>query len=543
MKKLKVRITAFVCAGTMLFAVPAVAACDNTEENGVSDQWAITLDFNDGVSRDSIIYVNKSESVTLPTDPEREGYTFAGWKTNAGEEVPETYTPTVDVTLVAQWTAGSCNVTFDLNYLNSQPVVQEIAYGSSISMPPMPEREGYSFRFWSVAPNGFEVDFASYPVNGDYTFYAIWREADVHEFSVTFAPGAYENAPAASSKVILEGDSINKSDAPRRLSRSGYEFAGWTAAQPEGDDWTIDSYPAENMPELIDFPFAPTSNVTLHAVWKIGRYAAIFNVNYTDCKETNGIYSSQYYLSNQNVNSPAASPVRENYTFDGWYTAMQGGKKIDFNAGVRLTANAIYYAHWKHVPVATDVFQAEYVEFDPTWIYYGYSSSVLGARCIVPDLGQTGAVMVDEYPLNSKLTAPRNGYFVSYQYEFGCSLRFEIMSSEATTATLIGSFAKESDLIDVIGPTGDSSNLIKVNGESINYTPMALKREFAEYTLADIQLKEGLNVIEILVNNNNTVMGVTYRAVGFMTDYIRLANYGTASLSWSPVYDNLEVVN
>lgn len=545
MKKSKVRIIACICAVLMLFCIPTVAACDKTENNTVSDQWAITLDFNDGISRDGILYVNKSESVTLPADPEREGYAFVGWETESGEEVSITYTPTDDVTLVAKWAVGTCNVTFDPNYANSEPIVQEIEYGSSISDPPTLERDGYNFRFWSVAPNGSEVDFASYPINGDYTFYAIWRSEDVNEFTVTFKLGAYEGAPADTTIVVLQNELINQSDAPakNKPTRAGYTFVGWTAEQPEGDDWTIDSYPAANVPELVSLPFVPESDLTLHAVWTIGRYLAIFSVNYTDCPETNGIYTNEYYLSNQLVNAPATPPTRENYTFVGWYTAALGGTGVDFDAGVYLTVNTTYYAHWKHVAVQTAVFQAEYVEFDPNWIYFGYSSSVYGANCIVPDQGQTGTVMVDDYPLNSIVTTAGKGYFVSYQYEYGCTLRFEITSSQAAAATLIGSFAKESDLIDVIGPTGDNSNLILVNGESINYTPMRLTTEFEEYTIATIQLIEGVNVIEIVVNNNNTAMGVTYRAVGFMTDYIRLANYGSATLSWSPIYDNLEVVN
>ena len=108
--------------------------------------------------------------------------------------------------------------------------------------------------------------------------------------------------------------------------------------------------------------------------------------------------------------------------------------------------------------------------------------------------------------------------------------------------TLIGSFAIEGDKVSLVGPDGEYSNLIKVNGQSLNYTPMALKNEFSEFTLGTIQLKEGLNVIEIVVNNESGAMGGTYKAVGFMTDYLRLADYGDASFTWSPIYDNLEVV-
>ena len=187
------------------------------------------------------------------------------------------------------------------------------------------------------------------------------------------------------------------------------------------------------------------------------------------------------------------------------------------------------------------MFQAEYVEFDPLEEYWGYSGSVNGAECIVKDTGAVGAVFVDSYPLNSILNQ-NVGFYVSYQYEKGNTLPFEIMASEATTATLVGCFAIEGDKVSQIGPDGEYSNLIKVNGQSLNYSPMSLGNTFAEYTLGTIQLTEGLNVIEIVVNNSSSAMGGTYKAVSFMTDYIKLTNYGSATFTWSPIYDNLEVV-
>lgn len=532
-----------MCTAALIAVAAGLPAC--APEEAELDQWKITLDFDDGISRDGAIYVDKSQSVELPTGFVREGYSFVGWQTQDGREVSGMFTPTGDVTLVAVWETGTCNVTFSANFEDGESVTREVTYGSVVGDAPAFTREGYVFRYWSTSPDGRNVvDLSALTIESDRTFYAIWREEDIKEFIVTFSPGAYEGAPEATSEVILEGDRVNESDAPRRLSRPGYEFEGWTAEQPEGADWTIDTYPAEGLPELIDFPFVPQSDVTLHAVWTIGRYAAIFNINYTDCTQPNGIYDSAYYLSNQTVQAPAEAPGREHYLFDGWYTAARGGELVNFSQGVKLTANSIYYAHWKHEGVQTDIFQAEYVEFDPNKKYYGYSAEVTGANCIVADIGRAGTVMVDEYPLNSVLTAPRKGHYVSYQYENGCTLRFEIVSSQATTATLIGSFAIESDKINApIGPDGKYSNLIKVNGQSIDYAPMTLSDKFAEYTLADIQLNEGVNVIEIVVNNSNLDMGSTYRAVSFMTDYIRLENYGTASFRWSPIYDNLEVIS
>ena len=46
-------------------------------------------------------------------------------------------------------------------------------------------------------------------------------------------------------------------------------------------------------------------------------------------------------------------------------------------------------------------------------------------------------------------------------------------------------------------------------------------------------------MIEFVVDNDTTVMGGTYRAVGFMTDYIRLAD-SAATCTLSPIFDNRE---
>ena len=36
--------------------------------------------------------------------------------------------------------------------------------------------------------------------------------------------------------------------------------------------------------------------------------------------------------------------AREHYTFDGWFTAAEGGEQI--SADTQVTQNATYYAHW-----------------------------------------------------------------------------------------------------------------------------------------------------------------------------------------------------
>ncbi len=540
MKKSGFRFTIPVLLAFVMSLLPGFSACTKDDPPENTDEWTIVLDYNDGVSRDERLYVEKTKSVTLPDEIVREGYAFSCWKTEGGEVVPLEYTPVSDVTLVAQWDVGSCTVTFDVNYEGGAAIEQTISYGEKVTEPPTPVRDAYAFRYWSVSPEGEAVDFENYPIEGDYTFYAIWRDADIQEYKVTFNCGVYEGAPAPTEVAVLEGKTIRASAAPK-AERVGYKLEGWTTETPRGEDWTIDEYPAKDKPALIRFPYSPKSSLTLYAVWTIQQYTAVFNMNYTDypSEYPYGVYHSYKLLSNENVQPPAENPTRENYTFVGWYTTALGGEAVDFTKGIKLGANAGYYAHWKHNGVETNVFHAEYVEFDPNKAYYGYSGSVNGAACIVKDTGTVGTVVKDDYPLNSALTA-HNGYYVSYQYEMGCTLRFEIVSSKDVTVTLAGNFAVEGGA-KTIASTGENATLIKVNGKSIDYS-LNLTPVFAEHTVGAIQLVKGINVIELVVNNSNTVMGGTYRAVGFMTDYIKFTNYGDATFTWSPVYDNLEVV-
>ena len=111
-----------------------------------------------------------------------------------------------------------------------------------------------------------------------------------------------------------------------------------------------------------------------------------------------------------------------------------------------------------------------------------------------------------------------------------------VTGKRPVVATSTGS-GKPMPLTDV-SSTGENATAIRVNGQDIPYS-LTLLRIFQEYEIATIDLVEGENIIEFVVDNDNTVMGGTYRAVGFMTDYIRLADCG-ATLTWSPIYDNLE---
>lgn len=80
--------------------------------------------------------------ITAPEAPTREGYTFIGWD----KEIPTTM-PAENMTVTAQWEINRYTITFDTaGGSEIAPITQD--YGTAITAPEVPTREGYTFMGW-----------------------------------------------------------------------------------------------------------------------------------------------------------------------------------------------------------------------------------------------------------------------------------------------------------------------------------------------------------------------------------------------------------
>lgn len=83
-------------------------------------------------------------AITVPADPTRKGYTFKGWD----KEIPETM-PAENITVKAQWEINQYTIAFDTAGGNEiAPITQD--YGTAITAPADPTREGYTFIGWDM---------------------------------------------------------------------------------------------------------------------------------------------------------------------------------------------------------------------------------------------------------------------------------------------------------------------------------------------------------------------------------------------------------
>ena len=108
------------------------------------NQYAITFDTNGG-SEIAPITQDYGTPITAPANPTRKGYTFKGWD----KEIPETM-PAENITVKAQWEINQYAITFDTNGGSEiAPITQD--YGTAITAPADPTREGYTFIGWDKA--------------------------------------------------------------------------------------------------------------------------------------------------------------------------------------------------------------------------------------------------------------------------------------------------------------------------------------------------------------------------------------------------------
>ena len=181
------------------------------------NQYTIAFDTNGG-SEIATITQDYGTEITAPADPTRKGYTFKGWD----KEIPETM-PAENITVKAQWEINQYTIAFDTNGGSEiAPITQD--YGTEITAPDNPTREGYTFIGW-------DRDIPEIMSAENITVTAQW---EINRYTITFdTAGGSDIAP-------ITQDYGTNITAPADPTREGYTFIGWDKAIPT-------TMPAENI--------------------------------------------------------------------------------------------------------------------------------------------------------------------------------------------------------------------------------------------------------------------------------------------------------
>lgn len=258
-------------------AVPATMPARNIT---IKAKWTVnqyTIKFNtNGGTAIADMKVNYGSAVTVPNAPTKPGYTFAGWT----PAIPATM-PAKDLTFTAQWKVNQYKVSFisDGNAISEQM----LDYGSVITAPSAPTREGYTFIGWDPAfAEGTKV-----PVGGA-VYTAVFR---INSYNLVYKV----DGEVYSKSTCEYGKDIVAPDTP---SKVGYTFSGWS-----------------EIPATM-----PSHDVTVTGSFTVNQY----NVTFVSGDKA----VSEQLLDYGSVITAPANPVREGYTFVGWDPVFVEGTTV-----------------------------------------------------------------------------------------------------------------------------------------------------------------------------------------------------------------------
>ena len=238
----------------------------------------------DGVEYERVV-LSFGDAIVLEASPTKEGHTFSGWS-----EVPATM-PLHDVTVSGTFTANSYRLTYVLDGETFK--TEQVTYGTSISTPEAPSKEGYTFSGWTDVPTTMPAHDVT--VTGSYS---------INSYTLLYIIGGVEY-----KKVELDyGSIIPTEESPMK---EGHTFSGWS-----------------EIPEVM-----PANDVTI-----TGRFTAnVYTVTYLVDGE---VYATEEVVYGEPI-VLIEYPTKEGYTFSGWSEVPESMPAYDIEIAGNFELNLI----------------------------------------------------------------------------------------------------------------------------------------------------------------------------------------------------------
>ena len=272
--------------------------------------------------------VKYDETVSKPADPNREGYTFAGWYRDSSFKTAwdfEHDVVTQDMTLYAKWNKCTYTATFDKNggdSITKEEIIK--SYQEVLGILPITMRKGYRFEGWYTEKEGGDkIDATTVmPLNGA-TYHAHWK-LDTYTITYDLNDGGNGAVNAAGNPDVytVEDPSVSL-QAP---TWKDHVFLGWTY---EGQTDAVSD---------VVISKGSTGNRHYTANWAKGEYIVRFEANGGNTSTAVGVDRGEA------VTRPA-DPVKDGYTFKGWFTSSDLKTAWDFDKSVE--EDMTLYAKWE----------------------------------------------------------------------------------------------------------------------------------------------------------------------------------------------------
>lgn len=190
-----------------------------------SDSVMYNVSFFDG-TKEYTEYAKKVEEngkLIRPTDPEKEGYVFAGWYVDP--ELSKEYnfdaSITADLKLYAKFEEAAAVETQTVTFMKDSKTTYDtsvVKKGNTVGVPAEPINDGYSFAGWYTDVKCTTAYDFNLPVNTDITLYAKW----LAKYTVSFDTDC---GSTVETQTVVTGD---KATIPTSTpTKKGYNFVGW----------------------------------------------------------------------------------------------------------------------------------------------------------------------------------------------------------------------------------------------------------------------------------------------------------------------------
>lgn len=273
-----------------------------------------------------------------------DGYTFAGWTTNADGGVKyapgASWTANGTLTLYAQWTAGQAGLTYDGNgATGGKTDPQNGVTDQKVNVRQNGfTRDGYTFVRWDTQADcrGKAVNPGDkWTLQGSGTLYACWT-GNMQPLTYHGNGATGGNTAAQSGKT---GDELTTN--ANGFTRDGYTFVRWDTAK----DGSGTAY-GEGKNGVGRYTMKPAGN-DLYAIWQ----ANPASIQYRDDYGATGSTPDTTGVTGQNVTIAQNGFTRPGYTFTGWARDRRTDPSLQPGGRYTLTpGTTTLWAQWKADP-------------------------------------------------------------------------------------------------------------------------------------------------------------------------------------------------
>ncbi len=318
---------------------PSIMDAEGKQFKAIWDADVYTVEYYTDAGLYEAFDVAYNDSLDVPQDPEKVGYTFAGWADVSIAEPAEsdiitpealaaTAMPMKDVAYKAVFVINKYNATFDAGEdavfpkdddEDTRRETVEVTYDEAVTLPENPEKTGYTFTGWEDengnAPGKMPAE--------DATYTATWK---VNQYTLVYVADGKELYNGEVDFGALVADYEPAADA---VAKKGYTFTGWSGS-----------------PEFAADTKMPAKTATYYATYDVNKYNAVFNAGEGTFVEAGEDGDNKTETVSTNYGEAIEVPElndREGYVFDGWYDA-EGNKATIPNV---MPDNALEYtAKW-----------------------------------------------------------------------------------------------------------------------------------------------------------------------------------------------------